>query len=57
MTLVKNRYRDWIGAIREHLADPAASAAKGAALRDVVRRDWMLTGSNLDRWRQAWLPD
>lgn len=57
VTLVKNRYRDWIGAIREHLADPAASAAKGAALRDVVRRDWMLTGSNLDRWREAWLPD
>lgn len=57
VTLVKNRYRDWIGAIREHLADPAAAAAKGAALREVVRRDWMLTGSNLDRWREAWLPD
>ncbi|WP_258072099.1 glycosyltransferase [Xanthomonas arboricola] len=57
VTLVKNRYRDWIGAIREHLADPAASAAKGAALRDVVRRDWMLSGSHLDTWRAAWLPD
>ncbi|CAD0334283.1 glycosyltransferase [Xanthomonas hortorum] len=57
VTLVKNRYRDWIGAIREHLADPAAAAAKGAALREVVRRDWMLTGRNLDRWREAWLPD
>ncbi|NHF66896.1 glycosyltransferase [Xanthomonas hortorum] len=57
VTLVKNRYRDWIGAIREHLADPAAAAAKGAALREVVRRDWMLTGSNLDRWSKAWLPD
>lgn len=57
VTLVKNRYRDWIGAIREHLADPAAAAAKGAALREVVRRDWMLTGRNLDQWREAWLPD
>ncbi|MBB4132157.1 glycosyltransferase involved in cell wall biosynthesis [Xanthomonas campestris] len=57
VTLVKNRYRDWIGAIREHLADPDAARAKGAALRDVVRRDWMLSGSNLERWRDAWLPD
>ncbi len=57
MTLVKNRYRDWIGAIREHLADLDATRAKGAALREVVRRDWMLSGSNLERWREAWLPD
>jgi len=56
VTLVRNRYRDWIGAIRDHLADPAAARAKGAALREVVRRDWMLSGSNLDRWREAWLP-
>ncbi len=57
VTLVKNRYRDWIGAIREHLADLDAARAKGAALREVVRRDWMLSGSNLDTWRAAWLPD
>lgn len=57
VTLVKNRYRDWIGAIREHLADPDSARAKGAALREVVRRDWMLSGSNLDHWREAWLPD
>ncbi|UXA51024.1 glycosyltransferase [Xanthomonas prunicola] len=57
VTLVKNRYRDWIGAIRAHLADPAASAAKGAALREAVHRDWMLSGSHLDTWRSAWLPD
>ncbi|WAT13629.1 glycosyltransferase [Xanthomonas fragariae] len=56
VTLVKNRYRDWIGAIRDHLADPDAAAAKGAALREVVRRDWMLTGHNLERWHGAWLP-
>ncbi|MGV7195271.1 glycosyltransferase [Xanthomonas axonopodis] len=57
VTLVKNRYRDWVGAIREHLADPVSTRAKGAALREVVRRDWMLSGSNLDTWRAAWLPD
>ncbi|MFA0923740.1 glycosyltransferase family 2 protein [Xanthomonas fragariae] len=56
VTLVKNRYRDWIGAIRDHLADPDAAAAKGAALREVVRRDWMLTGHNLERWHGAWMP-
>ncbi|MBO9854474.1 glycosyltransferase [Xanthomonas phaseoli] len=57
VTLVKNRYRDWIGAIREHLADLGAARAQGAALREAVRRDWMLSGSNLDTWRAAWLPD
>ncbi|MCC8471076.1 glycosyltransferase [Xanthomonas phaseoli] len=57
VTLVKNRYRDWIGAIREHLADLGAARAQGAALREEVRRDWMLSGSNLDTWRAAWLPD
>jgi GT2 family glycosyltransferase/glycosyltransferase involved in cell wall biosynthesis len=57
VTRVKNRTYDWVQAIRAHLADPAASAAAGDALRDAVRRDWMLEGENLLSWRQAWLPD
>lgn len=57
VTLVKNRFRDWTAAIRTHLADPAGRAAAGDALREAVQRDWMLTGRNLDAWREAWLPD
>lgn len=57
VTLVKNRYRDWMEAIRTHLADRQALAARGLHLREVIARDWMLTGACLEDWRDAWLPD
>jgi glycosyltransferase domain-containing protein len=57
VTLVKNRYRDWMEAIRAHLADRQALAARGSQLRETIQRDWMLTGSCLEAWRNAWLPD
>lgn len=53
---VKNRFRDWVEAIRMHLADMDATARQGDELRDVVLRDWMLQGETLDAWRKAWLP-
>lgn len=56
-TRVRNRPRDWIDAIRMHLADRPASAAAGQALRVAVRREWMLEGPGLEEWRRAWLPD
>jgi hypothetical protein len=40
-----------------HLDDPQANARAGDALREVVRRDWMLDASALMAWRAAWLPD
>ncbi|SDH84474.1 Glycosyl transferase family 2 [Pseudomonas panipatensis] len=55
-TLVKNRFKDWVEAIRMHLADLDASARLGDELQAAVRRDYMLSGDNLERWRQAWLP-
>jgi O-antigen biosynthesis protein len=57
VTLVKNRYRDWVEAIRTHLADRQALAIRGLHLREVIQRDWMLTGACLEAWRDAWLPD
>lgn len=56
-TRVKNRFRDWVDAIRMHLADLDATAAAGDALREQVLGNWMLEGDNLARWRSAWLPD
>lgn len=53
---VRNRHRDWVGAIRGHLADADARAAAGDALRAVVHRDWMLADAGLAEWRAAWLP-
>ncbi|MFP6848804.1 MAG: glycosyltransferase [Pseudomonas sp.] len=57
VTRVKNRFRDWVDAIRMHVADLDACAQAGDALRSAVRRDWMLEGENLRAWRAAWLPD
>ncbi|MCP8464853.1 glycosyltransferase [Pseudomonas sp. ZM23] len=57
VTLVKNRYRDWVDAIRAHLADLDAAARAGDALREAVRRNWMLDGANLHDWARVWLPD
>ncbi|WP_338487690.1 glycosyltransferase [Pseudomonas trivialis] len=56
VTRVKNRSRDWIAAIREHLAEPDASAAAGDALHSVILDKWMLREDNLLAWREAWLP-
>lgn len=56
VTRVRNRFKEWVDAIRMHLADLDATAKMGDALREAVRRDWMLTGDNLKEWRDAWLP-
>ena len=57
VTRVKNRYRDWVDAIRMHVADLDATARAGEALHSQVMRDWMLEGDNLLAWQRAWLPD
>jgi GT2 family glycosyltransferase len=56
VTRVKNRYKDWMGAIRMHLVDRDAAVAAGDRLRDAVRGGWMLEGGNLVEWRGAWTP-
>lgn len=56
VTRVRNRFKDWVDAIRMHLADLDATARQGDALRAAVHKDWMLEGANLERWREAWLP-
>lgn len=57
VTRVKNRHKDWVDAIRDHLADLDATAERGDALKAAVLKDWMLEGANLDKWRAAWLPE
>ncbi|AZN35789.1 FkbM family methyltransferase [Iodobacter ciconiae] len=56
VTRVRNKHKDWVDAIREHLSDPDANAQSGDALKEAVLKDWMLQGINLDKWRAAWLP-
>ncbi|HTV86124.1 MAG TPA: glycosyltransferase family 92 protein [Dyella sp.] len=57
VTRVRNRYKDWVDAIRMHLADLDQTARTGDALRDAVHKDWMLSEDKLIEWRTAWLPN
>lgn len=55
VTLVKNRYKDWVDAIRMHINDLDATAKLGDSLQAEVRENWMLEGEHLESWRQTWL--
>jgi hypothetical protein len=55
VTRVKNRFKDWVDAIREHVADMDELAKRGDALRDHVNTHWILE-DHLDDWLKAWLP-
>jgi GT2 family glycosyltransferase len=54
VTRVRNRFKEWVDAIRMHTHDLDAAARAGDALRDQVRAHWMLEGAALDAWRAAW---
>ncbi len=53
VTRVANRFRDWVRAIRDAVADPQALRAQGDALRDKVLAQWMLE-DHLEDWLRAW---
>jgi len=55
--VMTNSTREWIDAIRMHLADPDASYRMGDQLREAVHRDFMLRGDNLHHWVHGWLED
>jgi hypothetical protein len=57
VTRVKPRFRDWVEAIRMHLADLDATARAGEALREAVHRDWMLDPASARAWLACWMPD
>lgn len=57
VTRVKNRFKDWVDAIRMHINDMDATARMGDELRAQVMGKWLLQGSNVEAWRAAWLPD
>lgn len=58
VTLVANRYKDWMKAIRAHLAEWQSGqlAERGDRLRQAVHTEWMLRDEGLTDWRKAWLP-
>lgn len=54
VTRVKNRFKDWVDAIRMHLAEPDQSEKTGLALQSMLRADWMLKDEAVDNWLAAW---
>jgi GT2 family glycosyltransferase/SAM-dependent methyltransferase len=55
VTRVSNRFKDWVDAIRSHVADRDELARRGDVLRDYIKANWILE-DNLDVWAKAWLP-
>ena len=53
-TRVRNRYKDWVAALRERLADLPAALREGEALQQQVAADWVLGGDALAHWCRAW---
>lgn len=54
VTRVKNRFKDWVDAIRMHINDLDAAAKLGDQLHERVMTEWMLEGESLERWRAGW---
>lgn len=54
VTRVKNRFKDWVDAIRMHLSEPDQSEKTGLALQSMIRSDWMLKNEAVDDWLSAW---
>lgn len=57
VTRVKNRFKDWVDAIRQHINDLDETARRGDLLREHVLRDWMLEKHNVAAWHSAWTAD
>lgn len=55
VTLVENRFKDWMNAIQAFINDATLRERQGDALREAVHRDWYLRDAGLDDWRHAWL--
>lgn len=50
---VRNRYKEWLDAIREHVSDRDDLARRGDVLREHIQANWMLE-DHLDVWLKAW---
>lgn len=56
VTLVENRFKDWMNAIKAYVYDDNLRASKGDQLRTEIHQTWYLREQGLDDWRNAWLP-
>jgi hypothetical protein len=55
VSIVKNRYKDWIDAIRSHINDIENLKSVGIDLRNKVREEWRLEYKSLNFWKSKWI--
>ena len=53
--VIKNKYKDWTDAIRQHINDLNNSRIQGNLLKEEVHRNWMLQNQGLKSFSQAWI--
>ncbi len=56
VTLVENRFKEWMNAVQAYINDEDLRHRQGDALREAVHQEWYLRDAGLDEWRHAWLP-
>ena len=54
VTIVKNKYKNWINAIRDHINNFDSSNNSGLNLRKSVLENWMLNDYSATNWLKAW---
>lgn len=55
VTRVRNRFKDWVDAIQDHISDLDETARLGDRLQQVIHCDWMLEGPRLESWLDHWV--
>ena len=52
--IVKNKYKDWLDAIRQHISDLENSKLIGLKLQQEVHSNWMLENDGLNSFLSTW---
>jgi hypothetical protein len=52
--IIKNKYKDWTDAIRQHVNDLSSSRVQGDMLKEAVHLKWMLQNQGLQSFYRAW---
>jgi GT2 family glycosyltransferase len=55
VTVVKNKYKNWIDAISEKINDRENLSKEGIELKESVLKNWLLDKDQLSNWKSCWL--
>ena len=54
VTLVRNKYADWMNALRMHINDLNETHKKGKALKTAIENNWRIDSQSLSNYVKAW---